>query len=259
MATALDTGVLDDTDDLAVRFVPGRGQRLVLSFRGLGHKDRTGRPEEFWGSISQGGQNNMLFIADKAQSWYNTRGMMRRISDHIAAVMDRVQPRQTFAIGNSMGAYGACLFSKEHDFDAVVAICPQVSLDQSVMPDQRWVRYARRVRVFRAPPLAECLRDQTRYFILSGGRGLEGHQADGVPIRPNVRHYIFRRMFHAVAENMKAQGQLTPFIDTVLNGENIRAERMLRDAGAHLRTTPLRPAEEPPLGAEATDVPGETT
>ncbi|QPH55770.1 hypothetical protein [Pontivivens ytuae] len=232
------------SDTLAVRYVPGAGARLVLSFRGIGAHDGEGRAEEFWGTVSQGGRNHMLFIADRTNGWYNTRGMMRRIEAHIRAVLDAVAPRQVFAIGNSMGAYGACVFSSRFDMDGVIAICPQATLDQRLVEDRRWARYARPVRTFRAPHLADCIRPATRYTILQGARGLERRQAEAIPLAANVRHFLFPGAFHALAEGLKAKGQLRPIVTALLDGENIHAERLIVEAGGRLRRARSQPTLE---------------
>lgn len=227
--------VLEDSPTLAVRAVRGRGPRLVISFRGTGTARSGGRPEEFWGTISEGGANHLLFVADRTNGWYNHRGMIRAIDAHIAATIEALAPRQIFMIGNSMGGYGACLFAARHPVDAVIAICPQASLDPAVVPDPRYRRLARAVRTFRAPPLGACLRDRTRYWLMNGARGWDRLQAAMVPLRGNLRHFLFPGHFHAVAEMLKARKALRPIVSAILDGADMEAERRIVAEGGRLR------------------------
>lgn len=242
-ALADDNGeVLEHSDHLAVRYVPGSSRNLVISFRGLGGaKGGAGRVEEFWGSISQGGTNHMLFIADLAQSWYNHRGLMKRIRAYIQQILGRVQPVQVSAIGNSMGGYGAMIFSGFFPFDRVLAICPQATLDQDLVPDQRWARFARRTRVLRAPHVRDCVNPVTRYTVMLGARGLERAQAAQMPSEGNIRVFLMRGYYHAVAEGLKAQGLMRPLIHSFLNGEAFGLEHHIRGAGGILYNPQIQP------------------
>lgn len=230
---------------LNVSFVPGTGDQLVLSFRGIG-LETNGRPEEFWATISQNGRNHMMFVADLTQSWFNTRGLMRNVILHIRKVVDLLAPERIFAVGNSMGGYAACVFAKFIPIDGVLAICPQMTLDPALIEDPRWDKYAKPVRNFRAPAIPDCLQDRTRYTFIHGARGYEGFQAAATPIQANLRQFIFRKQFHAVVKSLKEQELLRPIISALLDGKNIHAERLIRSAGGELRDPKWMPYR--PLG-----------
>jgi predicted esterase YcpF (UPF0227 family) len=234
--------VLERSAALAVRYVAGTGEKLVISFRGLGsQRGGGGRTEEFWGSIRQDGRNHLLFIADVAQSWYNTRGMIQRIRDHVSEVIARVKPRQISAIGNSMGGYGAIVFSRFFPFDQVLSICPQATLNQNIVPDRRWARYARAVRAMRAPHVRDCVNPTTRYTVLLGARGLERIQTVQMPTQDNVRVFQMQGYYHAVAEGLKEQGLLRPMVHSFLNAEAFGLERQITAAGG----VPYKPKPTP--------------
>lgn len=213
-----------------MQFEPGNGSDLVVSFSGIYANSRS-NPTEFWTTLHALGKPNMLFIADLSDLWFNLPGMMARVEQVLHSVVEKLKPKRIFMLGNSMGGYGACIFAKTIDATAVLAFCPQVSLDPKVVSDRRWQKFYRRIDNFPAPVLGDELSDSTRYFVLHGLRGLESEQAKAMPSSPNFRHYVFPKMFHSVAEQIRKQKKLITLVGHFLKQDTPSMDLLLAEFG----------------------------
>ncbi|MGR3493503.1 MAG: hypothetical protein ACU0DW_15735, partial [Shimia sp.] len=60
---------IHDEPDLAVDRYTGRTDRLVIACGGVGKDPALPPPLEFFGSATERGQHNLIFIADRNRSW----------------------------------------------------------------------------------------------------------------------------------------------------------------------------------------------
>lgn len=119
-------------------------QTLFLLFGG--RKGAMGMPTfEFYKSTSILSESR-VFFRDLSQSWYHCglEGLTQNIDqtrDYIQAMLDRLNPRQTIFVGNSMGGFAAILFSTLLNTGRVVAFSPQTFIGprkKLVAGDFRW-------------------------------------------------------------------------------------------------------------------------
>lgn len=137
-------------------------QTLFLIFGG--RKGAMGMPTfEFYRSTSILSESR-IFFRDLSQSWYHCglAGLTQNIDqtcDYIQALLDRINPKQTVFVGNSMGGFAAILFSTLLNTGRVVAFSPQTFIGprkKLMAGDFRWkqatlgtyVRAAKKPRYF---------------------------------------------------------------------------------------------------------------
>lgn len=234
--------ILIDDDELELSWLDGRSDRLVVSFTGIGLKDRPVQGIEFPRIASADGANKVAFVVDRKRSWYNTPGLIGRVVEAIRALAARKGVRRIVTLGNSMGGYGAVLFANPLGAERAISFVPQFTMNDKVVREHRWQEYKAAMASFAVDSLAGSMAPPTRFFVLHGGRGQDRKQYMPFPQGPHIDHYILPLRTHAAATKMKQTGVLDPLIAALLVGEQGRVDALMAAEGAHLRD-PDRPFE----------------
>lgn len=211
--------------DLAVAWLPGSSARLVLVFisirHGALHPDRL----EFWGVASDRGRNHVLFINDRVRSWYSRPGQRDRIAGVVRRFVAEHGIDTIWSIGNSMGGYGAILFSDRLRISKVIAFVPQLLMTPEVLAQPNWADYV-------APIGDEVERDlipimaaaDCRYHIVTGDCFADdilhmGHLRKALPDDPKIRIVSAPGQSHYIARWLKEQGQLARLVAALWAGD----------------------------------------
>ncbi|MBS4009600.1 MAG: hypothetical protein KGZ72_02470 [Roseovarius sp.] len=172
----------------------------LLSFTGVGHAmgGIDVQKAEFFGAGR--GLDNVLFITDKTRSWGN-RIDFNELAYVIAPFCNGAM---TYAIGNSMGGFLAIVMSSYVRINCVVAFVPQFSVCPQIVPwETRWTEYRSQIIDYHVQDVGASFVSGTRYILFSGGRGLDRRQALQFPVRDNIHHFIFPKIEHSVAIDLK--------------------------------------------------------
>jgi pimeloyl-ACP methyl ester carboxylesterase len=223
MIRAISTLLEDDT--LLLRFLPGAARRLVVVFTGFPDLPNGERTDEFVGSASADGENNVLFVTDRKGGWYSTEGLWTRIVGVIREVLEQRDIRELITLGVSMGGYGALLLPRDLRVRRAVAFAPQVTLDRDLVDDDRWPSIDN-------PPErdlpATMRRSRTQYTVAAGvGNALDIAHLDLLPDYGRVHRYLLPTRRHNVAAALKEAGLLAPVVGAALLGRRARLERLL--------------------------------
>jgi pimeloyl-ACP methyl ester carboxylesterase len=229
--------------DLAVAYLRGRSTRLVLVFvsilTGRLHPDQM----EFLGSASQRGQNHVLFICDRHHSWYSRPGIRQRIADLVRAVAREHGIETIWSIGNSMGAYGAILFSESLPISRVVAFVPQLLLDDWVISQDMWALYRPNIQDGVVRDLIPIMAAPDREFRLVVGDSDPddtihlAHLRQALPDAAHIGIVVVRGQQHQVARWLKAKGQLLPLIKALWDDDPALLGDCARQLGPELDLT----------------------
>jgi hypothetical protein len=229
--TRLD--LLLETADLRLSLAPGGSDCLVLAFTGVGQALGGLQTEEFVGTSAGAGVNTALFVTDLQRSWYNAPGLIETAVQAIEQVRSTRQFGRVVAIGNSMGGYGAILFSAYVSMDVAIGFAPQFSVHPRIVPrETRWRSYTSRISCFRHDDLSRAFVERTRYFIFHGDGREERRQHRLFPAGPNICHLILPRADHDAAKLLKKRGLLKPAVDACIANEPERLRALLRECRA---------------------------
>ena len=220
--------------DLAVAWLPGRSTRLVLVFISIRPGALTPNVLEFRGVASDHGRNHVLFINDRARSWYSVPGQRDRIAGIVRDFVAEHGVSETWAIGNSMGGFGAILFSHQLRISKVVAFVPQLLMTPEVLALPNWADY-------RAPIRDEVERDlvpiiaaaDCQYHIVTGDRFADdllhmAHLRKTLPGTPKVKIVVAPGQSHYLARWLKNNGQLTRLVAALWAGDRQELENCSR-------------------------------
>ncbi len=216
--------------ELRLRWLPGRGKRMVVVFTGM-HAGVMGQPlDEFAGSAWGGGENNVLFVTDRRATWYAAPGLWRRIVKLVKYLRDSEGLREVISLGNSMGGYGAMLLPRDVRVTRVVAFSPQVTMDRKLLADDRWPDVGAR---FTLPVrnVGDVIgRARAHFYVMAGADcapDLE-HLAL-LPDHKRLHRYILAKGRHNVAHRLKSAGVLGDVIAAIIKGRKARVESLLGD------------------------------
>jgi pimeloyl-ACP methyl ester carboxylesterase len=195
-----------------------KADSVILSFTGLGHRveDTHIQKPEFYGTGRAFAAT--VFITDKTRSWGNALDF-----DVITKLIaPYIKGRKIFTIGNSMGGFNAILAGHYFPVEACVAFAPQFSVDRRVVPwEDRWSKAIARIKSFDVGVISDFMNDTTRYYLFSGGRGLDYFHAALFPKGPNIFHYRFNRLGHHLSGKLKKRGALDDLIRGCFEGDVI--------------------------------------
>jgi len=211
--------------DLAMVWLPGRSTKLVLVFTSIRrealHPDRL----EFRGVASDQGRNHVLFINDRERSWYSVPGLRDRIAEIVRHCVAEHGIEEIWAIGNSMGGYGAILFSDRLRISQVVAFVPQILMTPEMLAQPNWANYVAPIREGVERDLVPIMATaDCRFHIVTGDRFADdilqmGHLRNTLPDAPQVRIVIAPGQSHYVARWLKNQGQLASLVSALWAGD----------------------------------------
>ncbi len=221
MSSRVAVEELVEDNFIRLRWLPGTGSRMVVSFTSL-QSMKDGQPrDEFLSAASQGGKNNVLFVSDKKWSWYSRPDTMNRIVDYVKQISELEEITETYSIGNSMGGYGAMALAHFVPIKRVAAFVPQISLDSSIIDEPRWMKPRARHGTYPVASVADIIEGNGAEFFVSLGRNqrYDMAQADLLPDAENLDLYRLAGCAHDAAEKLKDAGLLNKVVAAKLAGD----------------------------------------
>lgn len=233
--TTTDRQPLEDlliVDPLHMRYLPGRGRRLVVSFSGVGI-DRSRVPQpEFFRTTNGGGENHVVFVADAARSWLNAPDMAEQITDAVLTLRDRIGADEVVAIGNSMGGTMALMLAPRIGFDRTIALAPQFSVHPEVVPDEdRWPHARRLITKYRFRQVEDLPPEGSITYLLHGDDDEELRHALKFQRSPLYDHYIFPNYGHRLARRLRRFRHLDRLMRWAIGGQRRRFRLYCREIG----------------------------
>lgn len=226
MAPTIDT-VLEDTD-LSLRWLPGSARRMIVVFTGV-QAGFGGAPlDEFAGSASRGGENNVLFVTDRRSSWYSAQGLWPKIVKLVRYLRKSEGIEEVVTLGNSMGGYGALLLPQELRVRRAIAFSPQLTLDRALTTDTRWPDIMKRYGKMPARNVGETFAStRTQYYLTVGGECREDiDHLNFAPDERRVHRWILPKGKHNLAGSLKEAGILYDVVGSIIRGRKARVESL---------------------------------
>lgn len=187
------------TKTLLNQYFTGK-KKTVLSFSSIGGGIKHIQNEEFFNLTKK---YNVLFIRDITRSWLN--------NVDIKLIKKNIIKKKCYAIGHSMGAFNAIIFSTLHRIKKVIAFSPQFSIHPRITKDTTFRNYALRIKVWKYPKLK--FSKNTNYLLVFGDDSKEKYHASLIPKQKNIKIIFIENCDHNTAKKLKVQNKLYKLIN----------------------------------------------
>ncbi len=233
------------TEDHELAYMRGTGNRLVVSLGGVGTKPEEMPPFEFVGTASQGGENHVILVTERARTWMNSPDLPEAIVKEIETVVAREAIDEVVALCNSMGGFMALVLPTLTRVDTVVALSPQFSMHPQVVREEtRWQKWRRRFPTYRFRQVP-APQDGTRYLVLHGDTPEERIHWARFPLAPQTfNHFILRGQSHDLVGKLKKIDIMGPLLQRAMDAKTRQVRRLLESHFTVLRREDLPKAEQ---------------
>jgi hypothetical protein len=221
-----------DAPPLHVSYMAGRSDRLILAFSGVGERHHPIPTPEAIKLTGWGGENHVLFISDASRSWMNADGLAKAIVDVVQRFVVKLRPARIIGFGNSMGGSMALIFASLFKMDAVLAIVPQYSVKDDIVPEEaRWQHFRRNITDWPFPAVPSLADNPAQIMILHGGEKHEMPHARRFRVPEGVDHYVVPQYDHSLAASLKKVKVLGPLLEAIIVGDFPAARASVQSAG----------------------------
>jgi len=237
--------VIAESDALRILFVPGSGASadVVLSFTGVALRMGGIAQPEFARSLAnQAVMRDTYFIIDRNPTWYNHSD--QEILDVLAP---RLAGRRVHTLGNSMGGFGAILFSRLlAPCVSATAFVPQYSIRTDLVPfETRWTERAALVSQWRHPTCLSGTTTANPPTVFCGADRAGDLQQAGLihaGMGGQCAVFIIADCGHDVARHLRERGALADLLDTAMSfpGQPARIAQRLDHHGIAYAAWPLQ-------------------
>ncbi|MFN6925740.1 MAG: hypothetical protein ACK4P8_08825 [Tabrizicola sp.] len=202
-------GFLWELDRHVLTWLPGRGERLVVTFDNLAAVRET-VDRIAWGQAFLQAQGfDILAVQIKRRDWFR--------DSQLIAALQSLRDDGFFSrfpavsmYGSSMGAFGALAFAPLAPGCTVMAFAPQRSLDPTLCPFETRYRHARLTTDWTLPfgDAAEGLHAASRAYVAFDPTQPEDTQHAAALSAPNVTFLPMRHMGHKLPPGLLKMGLL---------------------------------------------------
>jgi pimeloyl-ACP methyl ester carboxylesterase len=206
-------------------------------------------------------ETHKIYLCDYRNFWYyrgieNITNTMDQTIEVVRAVIEKLQPERTIAMGTSGGGYMAMLLGARLGLSRVIAFAPQTDISRmgrAALDDERWEKEMARIYAVCGDGGTYDIREQvatsaskiTRFhvFYSDGDKGDVGH-AERLKDLDNVRLYRIATEDHNVSRALKDRGLLGRIVKAAIRDYDDELELELNEAlGSTL--VPHRSQREP--------------
>ena len=230
---------LTTSETVRLRYAPGTGEDLVISFSSIGRKRDEMPPDEFRGTILSDPTRHGLFVSDIRRSWLNDPHLCDVLAAAVEGIRQNSSVTRVSTIGLSMGGFSALAASALFPVHAALAISPQFSMVPGKIPGEtRWRYWRKQIKAFRfetaevAPPPAWAL---TLHGLLDD----HCHMAAFTP-RRGLDQFGFPDQTHSgLGGYLRNRDALASLLTAAIAHDRRQFARLIKAAGGGWRRTVL--------------------
>tara|TARA_B110000503_G_scaffold50446_1_gene81698 strand:- start:111 stop:755 length:645 start_codon:yes stop_codon:yes gene_type:complete len=171
----------------------------VLSFSSIGRGRKYIQQNEFFHLTKN---YNVLFIKDITRSWFNNIDIK-----YIKSLLKV----NNYAIGFSMGAFNAIIFSTLYPIKKLIAFSPQFSIHPEFSKDDAFLNFAARIKEWKYKKLK--FSKNTKYLLIFGDTEKEKYHMSMIPKQKNIKIIILKNCNHNTALYLKKREKLEKVIN----------------------------------------------
>jgi len=180
-------------------------KKTIFAFSSIGGGTKYIQNEEFFNLTKI---YNVFFVRDATRSWFN--------NIDIELIKKNARKRKIdCAIGYSMGAFNAIIFSSLFAVKRVVAISPQFSIHPKISKDKTFLNYAARIKEWKYPQLK--FSKNTNYFLVFGDSDKEKYHSSLIPKQKNIKIFYIKNSDHETLRKIKRSKKLYKIINHFIN------------------------------------------
>ena len=178
----------------------------VLSFSSIGRGRKYIQQNEFFYLTKK---YNVLFIKDITRSWFNNIDIK-----YIKSFLKK----NNYAIGFSMGAFNAIIFSTLYPIKKLIAFSPQFSIHPKISEDDSFLNFAAQIKKWKYTKLK--FSKNTKYLLIFGDNNKEKYHMSMMPKQKNIKIIVLKNCDHNTALHLKKKGDLEKIINKFFNNKN---------------------------------------
>ena len=172
-----------------IEYFNNKKKTTVLSFSSIGRGRKYIQQNEFFHLTRT---YNVLFVKDITRSWLNNVDIK-----YIKSFLKKTN----YAIGFSMGAFNAIIFSTLHPIKKVVAFSPQFSINPKISEDDTFINFAAQIKKWKFNKLK--FSKNTKYFLIFGDSETEKYHMRMIPKQKNIKIMRLKNCDHNTALYLK--------------------------------------------------------
>lgn len=180
-------------------------KKTVFSFSSIGGGTKHIQNEEFFNLTKL---YNVFFVRDTTRSWFNNIDI-ELIKKNI------VKKKVVSAVGYSMGAFNAIIFSSLFKVKNVVAVSPQFSIHPKISKDKTFLNYAARIQEWKYPQLK--FSKDTNYLLIFGDSDKEKYHSSLIPEQKNIKIIYIKNADHETLKKIKRSKKMYKIIYNFLD------------------------------------------
>ena len=178
----------------------------VLSFSSIGRGRKYIQQNEFFYLTKK---YNVLFIKDITRSWFNNIDIK-----YIKSFLKK----NNYAIGFSMGAFNAIIFSTLYPIKKLIAFSPQFSIHPKISEDDTFLNFAAKIKKWKYNKLK--FSKNTKYLLIFGDNNKEKYHMSMIPKQKNIKIIVLKNCDHNTALHLKKKGDLEKIINKFFNNNS---------------------------------------
>ncbi len=172
----------------------------VISFSSIGRGRKYIQLNEFFNLTKK---YNVMFVKDITRSWLNNIDI-----NYIKASLKK---KNNYAIGFSMGAFNAIIFSTLHPVKKVIAFSPQFSIHPEISKDNTFLNFAAHITNWKYKKLK--FTNKTNYLLVFGDNEKEKYHMSMIPKQKNIKLMVLKNCDHNTALHLKKKKKLEEIIN----------------------------------------------
>jgi len=182
-----------------IDFINNNKKITILSFSSIGRGRKYIQKNEFYHLSNK---YNVLFIKDITRSWFNNIDIK-----YIKSFLKK----NNYAIGFSMGAFNAIIFSSIFPIKKVIAFSPQFSIYPEISNDESFLNFAAQISDWKYKKLK--FSNKTKYLLIFGDSEKEKYHMSKMPKGRNIKIMVVKNCDHRTAIILKKRGKLKKIIN----------------------------------------------
>ena len=167
----------------------------IISFSSIGRGRKYIQLNEFFNLTKK---YNVMFVKDITRSWLN--------NIDISYIKSSLKKENNYAIGFSMGAFNAIIFSTLHPIKKVIAFSPQFSIHPKISEDNTFLNFAANIKKWKYKKLK--FTNKTQYLLVFGDSQKEKYHMSMIPKQKNIKLMVLKNCDHNTALYLKKKEKI---------------------------------------------------